>query len=185
MNVNRIARSGLMTSLAWLGGCTSAMPLGVVWSDLPAKAGEDGIESVTGVVNGLWQCDVEQNSRRLAGRFARVSAADIPALAARCQVRVGIDKAVVGEAREIVVLPDDWRHSFDAVIDDGRTINIGDVVVVTRQAESRLSLLDRIERKCSAPAAATENKDWNIGCKKADGFDSQGYAGERYYWLAF
>gem|GEM_PF-3364169 len=183
VNVNRIDCAGLVLGLTVLVGCSPAGP--VVIPDLAAKSAENGVETVTGVVNGLWQCDDEQNARRLAGRFARVPVTDISALAHRCQVRVGIDKGIVGDGREVVVLPDAWHYSLDAVIDDGRTINIGDVVIVARRNESRLSLLDRIEHKCNAPVAATENKDWNIGCRTADGFDSRGYAGERYYWLAF
>jgi hypothetical protein len=187
VNVNRTACQSLVLGVAWLvAGCSPAGPLGIHWPGPPAKSiGESGVESVTGVVNGLWQCDTEQNSKRLAGMFVRATPTEIPSLANRCQVRVGIDKAVVGESREIVVLPEAWRYSLDAVIDDGRTVNLGDVVVVTRHAESRLSSLDRIERKCSAPAAPTENKDWNIGCKSAERFDSRGYAGERYFWLGF
>ena len=143
----------------------------------------DGVETTIGVVNGLWQCTEEQNATRLASMF--FEAADISSLSGRCQVRVGIDKAVVGRACEVVVLPGNWRISPDTVVDDGRTVNIGDVVVVKRAIDSRLSQLDQIVRKCGSPPMPTENKDWSIGCKAVTDFDANGYAGERYFWMGF
>ena len=77
-----------------------------------------------------------------------------------------MDKAVVGRAREVVLLPDGWMYSLDAVIDDGRTVNIGDVVVATRSTDALLSRLNSIVRKCDAPALRNENRDWNIGCRR-------------------
>ena len=48
----------------------------------------------------------------------------------RYQVRVGIDRSVfIAEVSEVAVLPEGWTYSLDTIIDDGRTINVGDVSV--------------------------------------------------------
>ena len=64
-------------------------------------------------------------------RRAEASNEDAARLSDRHQVRVGIDRGiVVGALSEVVLLPEGWEYNADAVIRDGKTVNVGDVVVV-------------------------------------------------------
>lgn len=139
-----------------------------------------------GVVNGLWRFDARENADRLSGYFVRASVDDAASLSGRYQVRVGIDRSWIwGKSTEVAVLPDGWTYSMNKVVDDGHTVNIGDVVDVRTEIGSNIESLIRIIRKCDQQALPDENPDWNIGCKSVDSFVSSGYAGETYFLTAF
>jgi len=139
-----------------------------------------------GVVNGLWEFDVVRNEQRLKGTYAKASPSEARELATRYQVRVGIDRSIfVYKAAEIVVLPEGWTHSPKSLVDDGRTINIGDVIEMRGRVGTNFEIVQVIVRKCDEAPVPGENKDWNIGCRTIEAFDSRGYAGERYYLTGF
>ncbi len=169
-------------SIALLNACSAANPLAISW---PGPTYTEPTV-VRGVVNGLWQYDVSQNIHRLQGAYAGVSPVEVPALSARYQVRVGINRsAFVYEASEVAVLPEGWTYSLDTVTTDGRTINVGDVVELRGQVGTNLDHVVVLIRKCNSPPDPGERKDWNIGCKKIEHFDSRGYGGEKYYLTGF
>jgi hypothetical protein len=174
--------SVLAISVTLISACTPANPLATSWPHRKIETDEVS----RGVVNGVWQYDPTRNSERLQGRFVGLSPDDARTLVGRYQVRVGIDRGwFVFRADDVVVLPAGWTYSLAAVIDNGRTINVGDVVQLRTLAGTHLNLLESIVRKCDSPPIPGENKDWDIGCKAVKYFDASGYGGERYYLTGF
>jgi hypothetical protein len=165
-----------------LNACSAANPFAITLAGETYKE-----EKLTrGVINGLWLYDYSQNVRRLQGMFAGTDSTRASALGTRYQVRVGINRSVfIAESSEIAVLPEGWAYSLDAVIDDGRTINVGDVVELRGEIGTNLDHVVAVIRKCNAPPVSGERKDWDIGCKTVKGFDTRGYGGERYFLTGF
>jgi hypothetical protein len=180
--LSNVARAVLLGVVVLLNACTPANPLSTTWSGETYKE-----ETVTrGVVNGLWQHDYSQNLQRLQGAFARTSSGRASDLGMRYQVRVGINRSVfIAEVSEVAVLPDGWTYSLDTIIDDGRTINVGDVVDLRGELGTNLNHVVVLVRKCNTPPLPGERKDWDIGCKTVKGFDARGYGGEKYFVTAF
>ncbi|MFO1394208.1 MAG: hypothetical protein U1F09_10655 [Steroidobacteraceae bacterium] len=175
----------LLVLAAWaLGGCSSAVPFGVAFEKHAPKSAPD--KSYRGVVNGVWKYDTTANEKRLTGPYCEASAEDAAQLADRYQVRVGIDRGMfIGEFSEVVLLPPGWSYSLDAVVNDGRTINVGDVVEVRLEPARGLRTVTGLVRKCDQAPLPDENPDWNIGCKRVEAFHKDGYGGETYYLTGF
>ena len=165
-----------------LGACTSANPLAISVPGLKYK--EEKV--IRGVVNGLWQHDAQANSKRLQGAFVDATDFEAGLLAEQHQVRVGINRSYfISSFLEVVLLPKGWTYSVDEVVDDGHTINVGDVVDVQPRVGTKITSITAIVRKCNAPPVPDENKDWAIGCKRVEEFDSRGYGGQKYYLSGF
>lgn len=57
----------------------------------------------------------------------------------RYQIHVGIDRGtLVAKFVEVVPLPDGWTYGLDKVINDGQTLNVGDVVEIRTSVGSRI-----------------------------------------------
>lgn len=152
---------------------------------------------VQGVVNGLWNCTATQNRARLDKYKKYLGTINPGTVEPQCQVRVGVQQ--LGRMWdsgprppktwhpfiELVILPPDWRVELADIIDDGRTVNFGDIVEVSYQNFRVANPLIRIVRKCNAARDPSELPEWQIGCRKFDGFDAGGYAGDHYVWTVF
>jgi hypothetical protein len=162
--------------------CTPANPLAITFPD-PAYSEE---KVIRGVVNGFWEYDPERNATRLEGAYSGAGDELVKDFAGRYLVRVGIDRSyLVGRSLEVVVLPTGWTYSLDRIVDDGRTINLGDVVDVRGHLGTNLESVVAIVRKCNAAPVPGENKDWSIGCKRVETFDANGYGGDKRYLTGF
>lgn len=182
MRLNDCRLPALLLTAIFLDACSAANPLSISYADSPYSTEEVS----RGVVNGLWEYDPPKNLVRLTGMFAGAEDQLAAQLADRHLVRVGINRSFfVAEFLEIVVLPEGWKYSLDAVVNDGRTINVGDVVDVRGHIGTNVESVIAIVRKCHAPPVPDENKDWNIGCKRVEGFDARGYGGEKHYLSGF
>jgi hypothetical protein len=167
--------------LAILAGCTSANPLATSFPDAPYSEEK----MLRGVVNGFWEFDPDRNMARLQSPFAKADKELAKELADRHLIRVGINRSIwIGRSLEVVALPNGWTYSLVEPVDDGKTINIGDVVDVRGHVGTNVESVVSIVRKCNATPLPDENKNWSIGCKHVDSFDANGY-GEKYYWTAF
>ncbi len=172
----------LLMAVIFVTACTSANPLAISFPDSPYSD-----EKVSrGVVNGFWEYDPAKNEARLKGAFAKAGDELAKELANRHLVRVGINRSYFfGHSLEIVALPEGWTYSLEEVVDDGRTINVGDVVDVRGHIGTGVESVIALVRKCSATPMPGENKDWSIGCKSIETFDASGYGGDKYYMSAF
>lgn len=172
----------LAVGVVTLAGCSAANPLGIVVPDSTHQTQQ----IMRGVINGLWQFDPQQNAERLTGEFGGAGTGPAAEFANRYQVRVGIKRSwFLGQSSEISVLPEGWTYSLDRVVDDGRTVNIGDVVDIRTEPGTRLESVVRIVRKCDRTPLPDESSDWDIGCKLEHHFGSNGYAGEVYVLTGF
>jgi hypothetical protein len=181
--MNRVLTALILSIGAWsLTACSAGTPLTIA---LPSGVQKE--EKVyRGVVNGLWRYDPKENTKRLTSSLGGASVADAQSLASRYQVRVGIDRSWWwGKFSEVVALPEGWTYSLQNVVNDSRTVNIGDIVDIRTEAGKGFETLIRIVRKCDEQPEPDENHDWNIGCKSVDAFGSNGYAGEVYYLTVF
>jgi hypothetical protein len=171
----------IMTSTL-LSACSVGAPFVIATSD-PVQTEE---KVVRGVVNGLWRFDPSQNAHRLTKTAVGASQSEAAAFYDRYQVRVGIDRGhFIAKFVEVVPLPVGWKYSLDKIIDDGRTVNVGDVVDIRTARGSRIIPLAQIVRKCDRDPLPNENPDWKIGCKAYKSFNSNGYAGEVYVMTGF
>jgi hypothetical protein len=174
--------SVLVLAAGTLVACTSANPLGVVVPGLTHK----DVETIRGVVNGVWQHDPDKNRARLQGMFIDAADSEANLLSQLHQVRVGINRSYfLGSAFEVVLLPEGWSYSLAEIVDDGHTINVGDVVDVRGRIGTKITTVTSIVRKCNAEPLPDENKDWGIGCKSVSEFDASGYGGEKYCLSGF
>lgn len=169
--------------VAFLAGC-AASPAGPVYLIPRRLPGPE--EELVGVVNGLWRYSLPENQERLR-RDHLFERSEIQALADRHMVRVGISRGVLtGRFAEYVLLPEGWRYSAIDVVDDGKTINVGDVVVLRAAKPRRTDYLIGIKRKCNAPPASGERPEWSIGCIPVTKFGKKtGYGGEQYVFSIF
>ena len=172
----------LLMAVIFVTACTSANPMGISFPDPPYSD-----EKVSrGVVNGFWEYDPAKNEARLKGAIAKAGDELAKELADRHLVRVGINRSFfVGRFLDVVALPEAWTYSLEKVVDDGRTINVGDVVDVRGHIGTNVESVITIVRKCSATPMPGENKDWGIGCKRIETFDASGYGGDKYYLSVF
>jgi hypothetical protein len=168
--------------LAHAGGC-SLSATGTIYKG-SESVGEEF--ETTGVVNGLWQYDVEQNRSRLKELLPEDTSIDVDQEAKLYQVRVGIRRGMLNAlATEVVVLPEGWSYTTTDKIEGDKVINIGDVVSIRARKNRMVDYLIKIVRKCNLPAKEDERPEWNIGCQSISEFDDDGYAGNKYYWTAF
>lgn len=182
MSDNYRAASVVVVAAVLLSGCSAGAPLVIATPD-PVQTEE---KVILGVVNGLWRYEPGQNVDRLTKMAVGASEREAAEFSDRYQVRVGIDRGIlVAKFVEVVPLPDGWTHSLDSVIDDGQTVNVGDVVEIRTSIGSRIIPLVRIVRKCDEAPLPGENRDWRFGCKTYDSFRSNGYAGEVYVLTGF
>jgi hypothetical protein len=136
-------------------------------------------KEIRGVVRGLWSYSPEQNIDRLTRLSIGASESEAAPFAERYQVRVGVwYNAFAYQAIKVVPLPAGWTYSLDEIVNDGRTVNVGDIVDLRTIVGRRIIPLDRIVRKCDQPPTPDEREDWQLGCKSYDRFDDEGYAGE-------
>jgi hypothetical protein len=172
----------LLMAAIFVTACTSANPMAISFADPPYTD-----EKVSrGVVNGFWEYDPAKNKTRLKGAFAKAGDELAKELADRHLVRVGINRSYfVGRFLDVVALPEGWTYSLEKVVDDGRTINVGDVVDVRGHIGTNVEAVIAIVRKCSATPVPDENKDWSIGCKRIETFDASGYGGDKQYLSVF
>ena len=127
-----------------------------------------------------------KNEARLKGAFARADDKLARELIDRHLVRVGINRSFfVGSFLDVVALPEGWTYSLEKVVDDGHTINVGDVVDVRGHIGTNMESVISIVRKCNAIPVPGENKDWSIGCKRIEAFDASGYGGDKHYLSGF
>jgi hypothetical protein len=134
---------------------------------------------IRGVVRGLWSYSPEQNTHRLTRLSIGASESEAAPFAGRYQVRVGVwNNAFAYYAIKVVPLPEGWTYSLGEVVNDGRTVNVGDVVDLRTIVGQRIIPLVRIVRKCDQAPSPDESEDWQLGCKSYDGFNDKGYAGD-------
>lgn len=172
----------VITTSILLSACSVGAPFVIATSD-PVQTEE---KVIRGVVNGLWRFDPSQNVHRLTKMEVGASQSEAAAFYDRYQVRVGIDRGYfIAKFVEVVPLPVGWKYSLDKIIDDGRTVNVGDVVDIRIISGSRIIPLAQIVRKCDRAPLPDENPDWKIGCKIYESFKSNGYAGEVYIMTGF
>jgi hypothetical protein len=170
------------------------------------KKGPEGAEDLrVGLVNGLWRHETAENEVRLSKHPDLLGDIDPVKSRDQCQVRVGFKRgytypvpfpgpgpvplllpfSTTGFASEYVLLPPGWKSSLKEVVNDGATINVGDIVEVRVQKGRIGDWLVRLIRKCNDAPAKGEPRAWKLGCRGYDAFDEHGYAGEKYYWTAF
>ena len=182
MRDNFTAVSVVLVAAALSSACSAGAPLVFATSD-PVQSEE---KVIRGVVNGLWRYDSAQNADRLTKIAVGASESEAAEFSDRYQVRVGIDRGVlVAKFVEVVPLPAGWTYSLDKVIDDGQTVNVGDVVEIRTIIGSRIIPLVQIVRKCDEAPMPGENRDWRLGCRSYESFQSNGYAGEVYVLTGF
>ena len=132
------------------------------------------------MVNGLWRFDKDQNSKRLLnGYLPPENASMASTFADRYQVRVEIERGVLfTRFSEIAILPIGWEYRLDKVVNNGHTVNIGDLVDIQTVIGTKITSVVTIVRKCDqAPRAGKGSSSWNIGCKLDGSFGSNDYAG--------
>jgi hypothetical protein len=166
---------------AFLAACSfdpvSSLALGAVVDDKdPVQRTE---KEIRGVVRGLWSYSPAQNTDRLTRLSIGASEIEAAPYAERYQVRVGVwYNAFTYHAIKVVPLPEGWTYSLGEVVNDGRTVNVGDIVDLRTVVGERIIPLVRIVRKCDQPPSPDESHDWQLGCKSYTGFDDKGYAGD-------
>lgn len=170
------------------------------------KKGPTGPDTpLVGMVNGLWRCEPAENEARLAKHPDLLGDIDPAKTRDQCQVRVGfkrgypypiplpgpgsfpfvIPMSTKAMISEYVLLPAGWKVSLTEIINDGSTVNVGDVVEVRLQKGRIGDWLVRTIRKCNDPPAKDEPHAWKLGCKRYNSFNEHGYAGEKYFWTVF
>lgn len=139
------------------------------------------------MVNGLWRYDLAENKIRLQQDKRLLSEARIEELSTRYLVRVGMRRSNLNpRIAEYVVLPEGWRFSPVDIVNDGRTVNVGDIVTLKVASPRMVDYLTGIERKCDSTPDASERPEWQIGCTAVTAFgDKSGYGGKHYYWTGF
>lgn len=174
----------LLFAVSVLGsGCVAGSPMAIRIPIPASMIGQD--EEHMGVVIGLWQLDMKGNRERLS-QDSTLSAKEIDNLTPRPQVRVGIQRSLLwGLAAEVVVLPENWKFSTTAVINDGITVNVGDVVLIRGAVGRRVDYLLSILRKCDDAPVPNERWGFDLGCRRVEEFDGTGYGGEYYIFTMF
>ena len=168
--------------LALAGGC-SLSTTGVIYNS-SEPVGEE-YETI-GVVNGLWQHDADQNRSRLEKLLPEGTSTDLDEESKLYQVRVGIRRSMFNAlATEVVILPEGWSYTTTSDVEGDNVINIGDVVSIRAQKNRLVDYFIEIVRKCNEPPKEDERPEWNIGCQSISGFDEDGYAGNKHYWVGF
>lgn len=167
----------IAAGLILLAGCSPMNGLDVVTQRHAPKT--DPSKMYRGVVFGLWDYDSKANEARLTGPYCEASTVEATRLSDRYQVRVIADRGFFeNEGSFVVLLPEGWTYSANAVVDNGHTVNVGDIVnVLVEPARGIRSVVDLV-RKCDAPAQPADKRAWTIGCRKVETFNKNGYGGE-------
>ena len=167
-----------------LAACVSPAAMIATWSPPAPMQHEEKV--IRGVVRGLWKYEPEENLDRFTHSSVGASASEATGFANRYQVRVGIYTNMIGYGHfKVVPLPEGWTYSLDKVIDDGRTVNVGDIVEIRTIVGSRIVPLVAIVRKCDDAPLPGENPDWRLDCQSYGSFESNGYAGELNAWTGW
>jgi hypothetical protein len=172
----------LFAAVSLLGtGCVAGAPTAI---RLPTSLGPD--QEIMGVVIGLWEVDMKRNRERLS-QEPSLSTKEIDDLTPRAQVRIGVRRGLFwGRFAEVVVLPENWTFSTTAVINDGVTVNVGDVVLIRGAMGRRVDFLLSILRKCDASPMPLEGWGFDLGCRRVEEFNQRtGYGGEYYIFTVF
>jgi hypothetical protein len=141
---------------------------------------------VKGVVNGLWEYDVDENRSRIEEFLPEDTVSDVDQAAELYQVRVGIKRGMfTASATEVVLLPEGWSYTTESDIKGDNVVNIGDVVAIRAQENRMVDYLTKIVRKCNETPSEDERPEWDIGCQSVSEFDDDGYGGNTYYWMGF
>jgi len=186
----RLKASLLLVCLA-LHGCLFASypahPTVTGFRKNPEPRGEE--ETLRGVVTGLWKLEPKETLARMTKYEGHLTPEEISEYSQHYIVRVGFRSAPpyelltplrLSKAAERVVLPTGWSHNPFAASTDPRVISVGDVVEIRYRKGRYYNFLAAIVRKCNAPPAARERKEWKLGCKSYRSFDESGFAGENY-----
>jgi hypothetical protein len=153
---------------------------------------------LVGVVNGMYKLDPQWTRK-----YLDIYASDLPEeerrdLSMRYVIRVGYKRMASGvvflpivsvkhgnKSSDFVLLPQGWVADPAAISSNSKVINVGDLVRVRIQTGRFFDFLDGLVRKCSDQPASGEDEDWNLGCRTYQGYDRNGYAGEKYYVRPF
>jgi hypothetical protein len=139
-----------------------------------------------GVVNGLWEYDLDENRSRLQELLPEDAVYDVDQAAELYQVRVGIKRSLFGaSATEVVVLPEGWSYTTESDVEGDNVVNIGDVVAIRAQQNRMVDYFTEIVRKCNQSPGEDERPEWDIGCQSISEFDEEGYGGNTYLWIGF
>ncbi len=168
--------------LAQTAGCSRSAS--GTWFKISEPEGEE-YEAI-GVVNGLWEYDVDENRSRIEEFLPEERISNVDQAAELYQVRVGIKRGMFGaSATEVVLLPEGWSYTTDSSIEGGNVVNIGDVVAIRAQKNRMVDYFSEIVRKCNDSPSEDERPEWAIGCQSVSEFDEEGYGGNTYYWMGF
>ena len=174
----------MVLAIIWLqiAGCSISAN-----GTLYRSAEPEGEEYETvGVVNGLWEYDVDENRSRIEELLPEGTIIDIGELANLYQVRVGIERGMFNaSATEVVILPEGWIYTTESDVEGDKVINVGDVVSIRAQKNRMVDYFTKIVRKCNETPDEGERPEWNLGCQSIAEFDDDGYGGETYFWTGF
>lgn len=180
-----------------LSGCVASPANRGFWGQYEKHPTGDE-QLVTGVVNGVYKLNPEWTRR-----YLDIYASDLPEeererLSTQYVIRVGYKRMAPGvvflpffsvkyanKSSDFVLLPEGWVADPAAISSDGKVINVGDIVRVKTQEGRLFDYFDSFVRKCSDQPASGEDPDWNLGCRTYQGYDANGYAGEKYYLRPF
>ncbi len=174
----------LLLTATVVSGCVVS-PSGIVYV---GKAGEgEGPElEIIGVVNGLWEYDVEQNKERLRKHLPSATENQVVEWSTRYQVRVGVSRSFLGgKAAEVALLPVGWAHTSSNDATSASVIQPGDVVVLTARKGRRVDFVKAIHRRCDDLPTTSERPEHDIGCFDVEEFGRSGYGGKKFVIDAF
>jgi hypothetical protein len=147
------------------------------------------VETLRGVVTGLWKLDPKQTLERMTKYEGHLTPQEISELSQRYVVRVGFRTAPpfevlspirLSKSAERVVLPIGWSHDPFNLSHAPEVVNVGDVVEIRFGSGRYYQYLVAVVRQCDAPPSDGEKKEWKLGCKTYKNFDSSDFAGESY-----
>ena len=172
----------LYFSLLQITGCSISAN-----GTLYRSAEPEGEEYETiGVVNGLWEYDVNENRSRIEELLPEGTITNMDQLANLYQVRVGVKRGMFSaSASEVVILPDGWTYTTESDIEGDNVINVGDVVSIRAQKNRQVDYFTKIVRKCNETPDEGEKPEWDLGCQSVAEFDEDGFGGETYFWTGF
>ncbi len=173
-----------LLAACWLQGCIITQDgTSLGWTKRAEQT-----EMHTGVVIGVYRLTEKDNTRRLLGQHGKIQREMLDVWKKRQLVRVLLDEhwhiplvASSADHAELVALPSDWRVMSNELVNDGKTINIGDIVRTETVIGATLEQVTAIVRKCNASPAVDENVDWQIGCKFRKLRKNRSYIGLRYW----
>lgn len=182
----------LLASLA--SGCATSPGSPLVGYTLNQEPfGDESV--IRGVVNGIYEYSPQKTEQSMAKLDEHLLPEQINLYSKRRLVRVGINRAhplmvispiIFGfRFSDFVILPEEWSHDFQSVSNDPHIINVGDIIDIRIQRGRYYDYAVSLVRQCFEEPLDDENPDWAIGCKTYEGYDKQGYAGEKYVFRPF